>query len=128
MGTIDVSDVLEDPDFQDSFQLIRQSETVDVHGRAVDTPGTTVELTGVVQPASGETMQIIPEATRSVGMIEIWTQYNVQGETDTDAPDLIVWQGKHYIVSRTDPWTNWGVGWVHAVCVRRELTPQTVPL
>jgi hypothetical protein len=122
MANIDVSEVLNDPDFQDAFQIIREAETIDQHGRAVDTAGGAKTYYGVIQPASGDTLQLMPDLARTAGTIEVWTQEILQGETDTTAPDVIIWQGNTYTVSHTDPWFNWGTGWVHAVCVRRNMT------
>lgn len=125
MAEIDVSDILSDDDFQDTFQVVRNAETVDDNGRAQLTPKPSRPIPGVVQPGSGQTLQIMPELARTAGVIEIWTQYNLQGETDTTDPDTVLWNGKHYTVSHTDPWSNWGAGWVHAVCVRKELTDRS---
>lgn len=129
MATFDVDDVLDDPDFQDEFQVVRQDETVDTTtGRSIDTPESGEKVVGIVQPASGSTLQLMPDLARTAGVIEIWTRYNLQGETDTTAPDIVLWNGKHYTVSHTDPWTNWGDGYTHAVCVRREQTGGSTPL
>lgn len=128
MARIDFSDILEDDDFRDIFYVIRQSESIDETGRTVDTPTTPQQFDGIIQPASGQTLQLMPDLARTAGAIEVWTETNLQGETDTTSPDIVVWNGDHYTVSHTDPWQNMGRGFTHAVCVRREITDKSKPL
>lgn len=127
MAQIDVSDVVLDPDFQDSFTVIRSIETVDGHGRGQLTPTPTLAW-GVVQAASGRTMELTPDAVRTNEMLEIWTEYGLQEATDQTQADVVLWKGKQFMVTHVDDWTNWGQGYRHAVLTRKDLLPAGVPL
>lgn len=127
MANIDVSEVLEDPDFQDSFGVLRSVENVDSHGRGVLTQARSIAI-GVVQPASGRQMELTPEATRTSEMLEIWTQFGLQEATDQTQADIVVWHSKQYVVVRVDDFDNWGQGYVHVVLSRKDLLPAGTPL
>jgi hypothetical protein len=127
MANIDVSEVLQDVNFQDSFSVLRSVETVDAHGRGGVTQSTSTAI-GVVQPASGRAMELTPDATRTSEMLEIWTQYGLQEATDATQADIVVWRSKQYVVVRVDDWDNWGQGYVHVVLSRKDLLPASRPL
>lgn len=127
MAEIDVSDIIEDPDFQDSFTIVRSVETVDQHGRSSLAP-TSISAWGIVQPASGRTMELTPDAVRTNAMLEIWTQFGLQEASDTTQADIVLWESKQYMVTHIDPWDNWGQGYRHAVLTRRDLLPAGVSL
>jgi hypothetical protein len=122
MAEIDVSDVVTDPDFQDTFTLIRSVETVDQHGRG-SLAATTMTLSGVVQAASGRTMELTPDAVRTSEMLEIWTTFGIQEATQTTQADQVVWKGTTFIVTHVDVWDNWGQGYRHAVLTRKDMLP-----
>ena len=127
MANIDVSEVLQDTNFQDSFSVIRSQQTVDTHGRGVlnQTQSTAI---GIVQPASGREMELTPDATRTREMLEIWTQFGLQEATDATQADIVVWRTKQYVVVRVDDWDNWGQGYIHVVLTRKDLLPASTPL
>jgi hypothetical protein len=125
MAEIDVTELLADPEFIDTFAVIRSSETINAHGRAVQTPRTYRDLFGVVQPASGRQLAQVPEGARSSENIEIWTDFHLQEATDSTAADIVLWNHKHYMVMHVDDWSNWGAGFVHVVCTRTELQSES---
>jgi hypothetical protein len=127
MATIDVSEVLQDPNFQDSFGVLRSVETVDSHGRGSQNSSRSIAI-GVVQPASGRAMELTPEATRTSEMLEIWTQFGLQEATDATAADIVIWKSKQFVVVKVDDWDNWGEGYVHVVLSRKDLLPASTPL
>jgi len=124
MAQIDVSEVLQDPDFLDMFNFVRLVETVGPDGRATFS-GTTLSAYGVIQPASGRTMELTPEATRTSEMLEIWTQAGLQEASDDLAADIVLWQGKEFVPVRNDDFDNWGQGYRHVVLSRKDLLPAT---
>lgn len=127
MALLDVSEVLTDPNFQDTFSVIRSTENVDTHGRGALTQSRSLGI-GVVQPASGRTMELTPDAVRTSEMLEIWTQMHLQEATDTTQADVVLWGGKQYMVQRVDAWDNWGQGYRHVVLTRKDVFPASTPL
>jgi galactose-6-phosphate isomerase len=120
MALIDVSDLLLDPDFADSFTIVRLAETVGDDGRAVRTE-TRETVMGVVQPY-GSTTQITPDAAQVMGPIEIHTQAQLRGATAFSAADQVEWNGHRYSVRVVNDWSRFGAGFYHAVCDFRPLT------
>jgi len=122
MAEIDVSEVLQDPDFLNSFTFIRSVETVDANGRPVFAQ-TLLSAIGVIQPASGRAMELTPDATRTSEMLEIWTQVGLQEATEETAADIVIWENKHFVPVRNDDFDNWGQGYRHVVLSRKDLLP-----
>lgn len=119
MSDLNVDDIILDSDLSfHRFGVIRQQQTVDAHGRVVpfnpDQPY--MQFVGCVQPASGRTLEMLPELTHVSGVIEIWTRYRLEGPSDTTQADIILFGGRSYIVYTVQPWFGWGAGFVHAVC------------
>jgi galactose-6-phosphate isomerase len=126
MALIDVSEILSDPDFVDDFNVIRNSRTVDMHGRTIDTDG--VYLTyGSVQPAKEVQLRQLPELERVGSFISVVTPFRLFALTDTTAPDQITWNGRSYRVKIVRDWTNYGQGFVEAICELTSFTTDGPP-
>lgn len=121
MGQIDVSDLLSDPDFTDDLVLIHRTPLVSDLGEN-SLLERSVPTIGSVQPASGKTLQRLPEALRVGDVSSFW----LRGEIVTDQvgayPDIIQFRGKRYAVQSVMDYTNWGEGWCEGTCVREKPT------
>lgn len=112
MALIDVTELLSDPDFMDSVTIIRRSQTVNEYGEAEITETSSV-VSVVVQPASPDDMQRLPDSARRRDAIAVW----YKGTLSADAyPDVIVWQSKRFQVRDSEAYGNWGAGYSKAVC------------
>ena len=121
MALIDVSELLVDPDFVDQIDTIQRVKGVDSNGRTIMIATPRV-ITGSVQPASGEALQMLPDLVRTSGMLEIWTQSILTVDTDSRAADIIVWKGNRYIVAaKVDDYQNYGAGYTHAVLTLQDV-------
>lgn len=120
MANIDISELMFDPDFVDSFCVIRGVQQIDADGRAQTLQPIRTDAFGSVQPASGRTMQFFPELVRTDGVIEIYTVYGLQIETDGAAADEVLWRGKTYVVTHIDDVNNFS-GFVHAIATLKNL-------
>lgn len=121
MATVDPSELLSDPDLIDTFIVTRKQQTLDEHGRTWTSGGVSKRIFGVVVPASGRTLNIMPDLTSVQGVIEVWTKFRLEVASDTTQPDMITWQGRDYIVNVVQPYTNFGTGFVHAVATQQQL-------
>lgn len=121
MAEIDVSDLLTDPDFVDTFDVIRRKETVVPGGRPTFDTTIFKDVVGSVQPASGRMLRQLPDAARVEGAIEVYTTFELAEQTKTTTADGLIWAGQQYIVTRLDPWQNFGNGYTHAVCTLQRL-------
>ena len=115
--TIDVTDLLSDPDFvMHDLVAISRAQSVNNAGRAENTEMRTT-FSGVVFPGAGNMMLRTPDGERVTGDISIVTQHRLtdgigQGRT----ADVVEYAGGRYIVKNTFDYSNWGRGFVMAVC------------
>jgi hypothetical protein len=116
MASIDVSFVLDDPQFADQFQVLRNQQIVDQHGRTQVAGSASPVITGVVQPGSGATLRLLPDLANVAAALEIWTRFRLQTASDTTEADVVVWKNRSYRVVALQDFTNYGGGYVHAVC------------
>lgn len=115
MATLDVSEILADSDFVDDFQVVRSQRSVNAQGLTVDTPGVYFTF-GNVQPTPDSTLRRLPEAERIGDFMTVVTQFQLRALTSTTAPDQVVWNGRNYRVMVVNDWSNYGRGFVQAVC------------
>jgi hypothetical protein len=110
LANLDLSELMEDPDFCDNFQFIRQVETVGENGRA-SVSKTRMYGYGAILPLSGRTLQLMPALANSSGTIEIWSKTPLQTQTAGLKPDLVEWRGNQYQVTAIPgDFSNFGEG------------------
>lgn len=127
MASLDVSDVLSDPDFQSSFQVTSTTRIVGASGRPTNTTTGPVPALGVVQPGKS-TMRRLDDGSRITAFIDIWTQYPLTAGTKASdsssrAADVIAWHGRQFTVAMVEDWTDFGAGYLHAECDLLPLNP-----
>jgi hypothetical protein len=121
MGQIDVTDLLTDSDFVDDLVLIHRVDTVGENGRLTLTERN-VPTIGSIQPASGKTLQRLPEAFRVESVSSFWLRGEIVSDGSCKYPDIICYRGQRYAVQTVMDWTNWGAGWCEGTCVREKPT------
>jgi len=117
MAAIDVSDIVGDPDFQDSVTLIRRTSVVNSTGRNVlAESSSTVRM--VVQPAKPDDLQRLPDSVRRQDAINVWYRGSLSADAGGVYPDIVVWGGKRFQVQTADPFGNWsnGNGYTESIC------------
>lgn len=118
MGSIDVTDLLTDPDFVDPVTLIHRESFVDDFGEnKLKEMG--ISTVGSVQPISGKTLQRLPEAFRVANVASFWIKGKIVSDGCCKYPDLIVFKGSRYAVQMIFDWSNWGEGYCEGTCVRQ---------
>lgn len=117
MPGIDVTELLTDPTFAERFTVIRATKVV-AFGRTKLGVERFPGITGVVQPAGGIDLQRLPEGSNLSGAIVIWTKYILtNGELSEDlTADQIEWNGHLYTVMNVKDWSQYGAGFINAVC------------
>ncbi len=112
MALIDVTDIVLDPDFQDSITIVRRVDSVNSYGENVITE-TSESVRAIVQPASPDDLQRLPDSVRRRDAVTVY----YSGILTADAyPDVVVWGGDRYQVRDTEQFLNWGRGYTKAVC------------
>ena len=91
MALIDVSQLLTDPDFVNSFIVLRSVQGVDDHGRTTESQ-VQLAATGSVQPAGKRTYEMFPEAARVSGALEVYTMFRLSPPTEQISSDELAIQ------------------------------------
>jgi hypothetical protein len=116
VAQINVTELLCDPDFIDAMALISRVPTVDSFGE-VHLAETTVNTFGSVQPASGRTIQRLPEAMRVANVSSFWVKGKIVASEPGKYSSILVFKGTRYQVQTVMDWSNWGEGWCEGTCV-----------
>ena len=116
MAFLDISDILLDADFCDTgIVCMRNTEVVDIHGHAVITSSSTT-FTGVVTNNNGDILQRKAAGEHTSGNINVRTSFPLQDGTEGRTADTIMWQGRTYTVGNVKDFSNFGKGFVVAIC------------
>lgn len=110
---LDVSDVLNDPDFRQDFTVTRSVETVNLKGRG-ETSSEIIPASGCIVPATPRQLERLPEAERSSEIMAIYSNVQLTPGSETLAPDQVTWRGRNYRVVSLDDYADYG-GWCVAL-------------
>ena len=115
--TLDVTDVLNDPDFRtDGLVRIRNVETVGDNGIAT-WQQEQITFSGVVTQMGASAKTIRDEdATYISDSIAITTKTELIGSDSTSNADIVIYAGKRYTVMTVRNNSNWGAGFYRAEC------------
>jgi hypothetical protein len=116
MGSIDVSELLADPDLVQPLTLIKRTACRDSFGQN-QLQETGYPIVGSVQPVSGKTLQRLPEAMRVANVQSFWVKHKLVSDSRDKYPDIIVKNGKRFTVQVVFDWSDWGSGWTEGTCV-----------
>lgn len=120
MPQLDVSEVLDDPLFQDVFDWTVTTITVVDNGRPETTTTVFPDTVGVVQMDRGRNRDLLAEGAAIIGSIEIHTRARLSAGNDTKAADGILWDGNRYLVTHVDNYSRYGAGYI---CAHADLLP-----
>jgi hypothetical protein len=123
---LDLTFLLEDPDFATVFDVQTQVQIVTGGGLGVDTPTKTYNIVGVVTALGAKNLDRVPEGQRQEGAIQVYTMQPLStGGAGRDA-DLVYWPAggtTAYTVVNVNDWSQFGSGWYEAICVLAPLSP-----
>lgn len=112
---LDVTDVLDDPDFNEDFVLIRRKRFID------NGVGHVIEqvhnFRGVIQPATSRTLERLNQGDWKNGGVEIWCKQRLEVNTNLVLPDEILWERNRYICTADQDWTHYGRGYIEMVAL-----------
>lgn len=124
MAAIDVSDLLEDPDFASALAILRRSELVGDNGRTVITETAILPAPmGVVMPKDsvigGNAIERAPDMQYRGAALLCYTKFRLRGPSlDANGqewqPDVVVWNGNRYVVTLINDYAHFGQGYIQA--------------
>lgn len=104
MSLVDVSELMDDPDFARTFTLRRPTTTLANEGEVSNTYDD-ADLVGIVQPARPDDVQFLPEGVRLANLISVWSASEmIPGDGTGTLPDVVVVDGQSYRVVKCEPW------------------------
>jgi hypothetical protein len=122
MPLLDVTSILNDPDFADGFSAKRREQTVDTHGRLVTVERLIPDLVGVVTMTSPTDLDRGPDYQVNSRSITIVCKFPLRGESTNYQPDIVLWRGDNYLVRHVDLYPQFGAGFYQVQCESIEKT------
>lgn len=119
MADIDVSDVLSNPDFVDSFSYIRNALSVS-NGLGSVTPSLPQTGYGCIYSANGDMLKRTPPGEYNDDTVTIVTSTKLISGENGDTADLVQWNGSMWTVMHVNNYSQYGRGFYEATC---ELLP-----
>lgn len=116
MATVDVSELLSDPDFVDKISLITRVPRINDFGENT-TDDVSLDSIGCVQPAQYREVQRIPEALRVANLMTFWFKGVIIASAPGKYPSILVFKGLRYQVHTVADWSSWGSGYTEGSCV-----------
>lgn len=116
MAFIDVSEIVNDPDFQDAITLTRRTQTINDYGEIAFT-STDSTMSAVVQAGNGETLERNPDYSIMTDWITIYASFNFRADGNGYYADKITWNGRTFQVKTVTDFMNWGSGYTRADCL-----------
>lgn len=115
MALLDVSEVLSDPDLIEPTGLVRvrRTQTISGQGMATNAEASTA-FSGVVTAGKGDALRRTPDGSNALGNITVTTTTELRPERPGEDADIVVWQGRRYIVESIADYRNFG--YVQAYC------------
>jgi hypothetical protein len=121
MSLISVAELINDGDFAQSFTITRRIGKW-VKGRWTDAGTIDEVVTGVIQPANTDDIEMLPSGDAIRGAIKIHTlePLRVTNEANKTKCDEVTWRGEAYKVVQVDDFSQ--NGYYKALAVRRDIS------
>lgn len=118
MPQLDVSDAILDPEFCERISVTRRAYTINNNGQTVVTP-TNLSPIAVVTQGTPHPFEQTPDAQVAKSSITVhayrFQLYDViTGKASSFQPDLVNYNGNHYIVTKVYNWSRFGQGFTMA--------------
>jgi len=107
---IDVSELFTDPDFAQTFAVIRFAGGFASEGEYAQAQVPPIAMVGVIQPANqDDVVQIAPEGERTGNWIAIYCTQEIRASDGKgQQSDIIVWHGNQYRIAQSRKWQDHG--------------------
>ena len=116
MALVDVSELLSDPDFVDTIQIITRYPIVNSMGENVIHESIETSI-GSVQPADYKTVKKQPEAMQVESLYSFFFKGKIVASAPGEYSSVLVFKNMRYQVRTVEDFSNWGAGYTNGVCV-----------
>jgi hypothetical protein len=115
MADLDVSELMSDPDFCDTVQLIRRTSDTNDQGRNVLIEADPLSVSMVVQGLQAIDFKRYPDLVNFDGARAFWYSGTLLAESESQYSDIVVFNGLRYQIHKIDEdFRNYGNGFVKA--------------
>jgi hypothetical protein len=125
MPMITLTAALTSPMLADTFSVIRRTQVVGNNGRASTENATIPNLFGPVYPSTPDELRLVPDLSNQEKAITVITNFALRGESEAEGtqylPDVVVWKGDNFKVAKLQDWSNYGPGFIFAICTSIDL-------
>lgn len=107
---INVSEVITDPDFAQTFRVYRSTGSF-VNGIWTENSPRIITMLGIVVVANSRDIQMFAEGDRVSGAMKFLTTcqiYVTRTGTSQGTSDKILWRGEYYKIENVFPEVDWG--------------------
>lgn len=104
---INVSEVITDPDFAQTYVVYRQSGEW-VRGSWQASAEKQLRITGVITVADAKTLEQLPEGDRVTGLMCFYAIQELFQTREEGTSDQIEWRGERYRVKQVFPYGDYG--------------------
>lgn len=111
---MDMSELLGDVDFCDTFDVIRRPAVNNNFGENVVTPSTIKGVVGVVCATGHNDLNRTPDMQFTPRVFNVVTNFQLRAMWPGGQPDIVVWNGDQYVVRSIRPYPRFGAGFVQA--------------
>ena len=120
MPSMDFTEVLASPEFQDNFYVQSISRVVGLDGVEVDNPSLSRQGKGVVIPGK-TSLTRMADGSRVAAYIKIYTRQHLttgfkQDDIQSHDADIIKWHGRLYVVMSVEDYGAFGSGFYKVSC------------
>lgn len=113
MATLDVTDAILTADFLDSVIVVRRTETVNNFGESVVSSQRFTAFAVVAATSPDDLVRSTDEELMH-RTISVVTKFPIRGPAPGFQPDLVLWQGDQFVITKIAPYSNFGPGFIEA--------------
>jgi hypothetical protein len=111
ISNINVSELIQDPDFAQRFQIERHEQGTFLDG-LYSSLTRVIDVYGIIQPYQPKTVEYAPNGDQITGDIKIWLLEEIFttriDENDSGISDIIVYKNDRYKVTYVKDWQEHG--------------------
>ena len=116
MARINVSRILRSPRYADEIVIYRRTDVINEFGEFTPVDQDPITDVAVVENASVNDLKMLPDTAQLDNTIAVFYNGLLNLETSDTYADIVLWKGKRYQVQTVKDWSNWGQGYVRAIC------------
>jgi hypothetical protein len=116
MATLDVSEIPQCAEFADTFQVTQRPETINQYGRSQISAAVSQPILGTIYPTGDNALQRQEDKQYGRKTLTIVTQYRLRTASPGAQPDFVYYRGNAYVVREVNDYSQYGGGFVEAVC------------